>query len=142
MHEDVEKPLITVEVDSTHDVVIVAVHGDVDHETFQQIRDTLFTRIGNGAGALVVDLDDVGFFGSIGIAVLLEARQRADQLGVRFAVVAGRRAVIRPIRSTDTQDLLRVQRTRAEALAAVRRHCRYTGHLDDPTDTGFVRSWP
>ncbi|MFD4637378.1 STAS domain-containing protein [Lentzea sp. NPDC058436] len=135
MHDEVE--VITAE-----GVVIAAVHGDVDHDTFREIRDALFTCTAGGAAAVVVDLDQVGFFGSIGIAVLLETRQHADQLGIGFAVVAGRRTVARPIRLTDTQDLLRVQRTRDEALAAVRRQPRFTGFLDEPSDTGVERSWP
>ena len=140
MHEESEQPSIMVEV-TAEDAVIAGVRGDVDHDTFREIRDALFTCM-VGRAALVVDLDDVAFFGSIGIAVLLETRQRADQLGIRFAVVAGRRTVARPIRLTDTQDLLRLQRTREEALAVVRRYPRITGHLDDPTDTGLAVSWP
>ncbi|MEV6717479.1 STAS domain-containing protein [Lentzea sp. NPDC051208] len=142
MHEEAEQPLIMVEVTTAEDVVIAVVHGDVDHDTFREIRDALFTCMAGRAAALVVDLDDVGFFGSIGIAVLLETRQRADQLGIRFAVVAGRRTVARPIRLTDTQDLLCLQRTREQALAVIRRYPRITGRLDDPTDIGFAGAWP
>ncbi|MCG8925622.1 STAS domain-containing protein [Lentzea sp. CC55] len=142
MRGEVEQPLVMVEVTTAEDVVIAVVRDDVDHDTFREIRSALFSCMASRAAALVVDLDDVGFFGSIGIAVLLEIRQRADQMGMRFAVVAGRRTVARPIRLTDTQDLLRVQRTREDALAAVRRHPRFTGHLDDPIDTGPARSRP
>ena len=142
MRGEVEQPSVMVEVTTAEDVVIAAVRGDVDHDTFREIRGALFTCMAGRAAALVVDLDDVGFFGSIGIAVLLETRQRADQVGIRFAVVAGRRTVARPIRLTDTQDVLHMQRTREDALAAVRRPRRFTGHLDDPTDTGPALSWP
>ena len=142
MRGEVEQPSVMVEVTTAEDVVIAVVRDDVDHDTFREIRSALFACMTGQAAALVVDLDDVGFFGSIGIAVLLETRQRADQMSMRFAVVAGRRTVARPIRLTDTQDLLHVQRTREDALAAVRRHPRFTGHLDDPIDTGPARSRP
>lgn len=142
MRGEVEQPSVMVEVTTAEDVVIAVVRDDVDHDTFREIRSALFSCMAGRAAALVVDLDDVGFFGSIGIAVLLEIRQRADQMGMRFAVVAGRRTVARPIRLTDTQDLLHVQRTREDALAAVRRHLRFTGHLDDATDTGSAYAWP
>lgn len=142
MRGEVEQPSVMVEVTTAEDAVIAVVRGDVDHHTFREIRGALFHCMAGRAAALVVDLDDVGFFGSIGIAVLLEIRQRADQLGIRFAVVAGRRTVARPIRLTDTQDLLHVQRTREDALAALRRHPRFAGYLDDPTDTGPACSLP
>ncbi|NUT47752.1 MAG: STAS domain-containing protein [Saccharothrix sp.] len=135
MHGDGGQPAVTVEDVGEDGVVVAAVHGDLDVETFRDVRGALFTCLNGRASALVVDLGDVGFFGSMGIAVLVEARQRADVVGAGFAVVAGRRTVARPIRMTDTEGLLRLHRTRDEALASVRddtgRHHR--------EDTGF--SW-
>ncbi|WP_051766551.1 STAS domain-containing protein [Saccharothrix syringae] len=119
MLEDVEES-VTVEVVEGGDAFVAAVHGDVDVDNFRRVREVLFTCLNRGAPALVVDLDDVGFFGSMGIAVLVEARQRADVLDVGFAVVAGRRAVARPIRVADMEELLGLHRTLDEALAAVR----------------------
>ncbi|QQQ74276.1 STAS domain-containing protein [Saccharothrix sp. 6-C] len=120
MHGDGEQPPVTVEDAGDDGVVIAAVHGDLDVDSFRDVREALFTCLNGRASALVVDLGDVGFFGSMGIAVLVEARQRADVVGAGFAVVAGRRTVARPIRMTDTEDLLRLHRTQDEALAAVR----------------------
>ncbi|TQM84410.1 anti-anti-sigma factor [Saccharothrix saharensis] len=120
MHGDVDQPSVTVREVGEDGVVIAAVHGDFDVDTFRDVREALFTCLNGRASALVVDLGDVGFFGSMGIAVLVEARQRADVVGAGFAVVAGRRSVARPIRMTDTEDLLRLHRTPEEALDAVR----------------------
>ena len=120
MHGDVDQPSVTVREVGEDGVVIAAVHGDFDVDTFRDVREALFTCLNGRAAALVVDLGDVGFFGSMGIAVLVEVRQRADVVGAGFAVVAGRRSVARPIRMTDTEDLLRVHRTQEEALDAVR----------------------
>ncbi|MEV8443725.1 STAS domain-containing protein [Actinosynnema sp. NPDC051121] len=133
MHGDVDQPSVTVREVGDDGVVVAAVHGDFDVDTFREVREALFTCLNGRASALVVDLGDVGFFGSMGIAVLVEARQRADVVGAGFAVVAGRRTVARPIRLTDTEDLLRLHRTCDEALASVRER---SGH---GTDTGF--SW-
>ena len=120
MHGDVDQPSVTVREVGDDGVVVAAVHGDFDVDNFREVREALFTCLNGRASALVVDLGDVGFFGSMGIAVLVEARQRADVVGAEFAVVAGRRTVARPIRMTDMEDLLRLHRTREEALAAVR----------------------
>ncbi|MEU4745045.1 STAS domain-containing protein [Actinosynnema sp. NPDC023658] len=120
MHWDVDQPSVTVEDVGDEGVVVAAVHGDLDVDTFRQVRQALFSCLNGRTSALVVDLGDVGFFGSMGIAVLVEARQRADVVGAGFAVVAGRRTVARPIRLTDTEDLLRLHRTMDEALAGVR----------------------
>ncbi|MFJ6675726.1 STAS domain-containing protein [Actinosynnema sp. NPDC091369] len=120
MHGDVDQPSVTVREVGEDGVVVAAVHGDFDVDTFRDVREALFTCLNGRASALVVDLGDVGFFGSMGIAVLVEARQRADVVGAEFAVVAGRRSVARPIRVTETEDLLRLHRTREEALDAVR----------------------
>ena len=105
MHGDVDQPSVTVREVGEDGVVIAAVHGDFDVDTFRDVREALFTCLNGRAAALGVDLGDVGFFGSMGIAVLVEVRQRADVVGAGFAVVAGRRSVARPIRMTDTEDL-------------------------------------
>ncbi len=133
MHVDVDQPTVTVQDLGDDGVVVAAVHGDFDVDTFREVREGLFTCLNGRASALVVDLGDVGFFGSMGIAVLVEARQRADVVGAGFAVVAGRRTVARPIRMTDMEDVLRLHRTVEEALAAVR------AQSGQETDAGF--SW-
>jgi anti-sigma B factor antagonist len=133
VHGDVDQPSVTVREAGDDGVVVAAVHGDFDVDTFREVREALFTCLNGRASALVVDLADVGFFGSMGIAVLVEARQRADVVGAGFAVAANRRTVARPIRLTDMEDLLRLHRTCDEALASVRE-----GSGSD-TDTGF--SW-
>lgn len=120
MHGYVDQPSVTVQDVGYDGVVLAAVHGDFDVDTFRDVREVLFTCLNGRASGLVVDLDDVGFFGSMGIAVLVEVRQRADVVGAGFAVVAGRRTVARPIRLTDMEGVLRLHRTREEALAAVR----------------------
>ena len=133
MQGDVDQPSVTVREVGDDGVVVAAVHGDFDVDTFREVREALFTCLNGRASALVVDLGDVGFFGSMGIAVLVEARQRADVVGAEFAVVASRRTVARPIRMTDMEELLRLHRTCEEALAAVR------DRSGRGTDTGF--SW-
>ncbi|WP_367128477.1 STAS domain-containing protein [Saccharothrix sp. HUAS TT1] len=127
MHGEVGQPLVTVEAVCDDGVVVAAVHGDFDVDHYREVREGLFTCLNGRASALVVDLGDVGFFGSMGIAVLVEARQRADVVGAGFAVVAARRAVARPMRVTDTEGVLRVHRTQDEALAAVREQVNGSG---------------
>jgi anti-anti-sigma factor len=108
-------PLLTVGSVTQDDVVVVVVAGEVDMDTAGLMRAELTARLDLSPPALVVDLDGVAFFGSAGIALLLEAKQRTDDLGARLVVVAGRRA-LRPLAVTGVVKLLDLAETRADAI--------------------------
>ncbi|WP_433260514.1 STAS domain-containing protein [Actinosynnema sp. CS-041913] len=101
-------------------VVIAEVRGGIDTESCRQVRADLFACLRGSPDGLVVDLAGVEFFGSLGIAVLVEVWERAGRSGVALAVVAARRAVARPMRLTRVDDLLGLCSTVDEAVAAVR----------------------
>lgn len=120
MYEDVDGPTATVKVTKRRGVVFAEVHGEIDTETYRGVREELFACLEGGPAALVVDLAGVGFFGSMGIAVLVEVRERAERLGTAFAVAAGQRTVVGPMRLTEVDGLLTLCATVEEALAVVR----------------------
>jgi anti-sigma B factor antagonist len=68
---------------------VVRVRGDVDAHTAPRLEDEL-TAV---EGPLVIDLDEVGFMDSSGVAVLVRAhRQRCEDGGLRII------ALSRPVR--------------------------------------------
>ncbi|MFT7836792.1 STAS domain-containing protein [Saccharothrix sp. BKS2] len=104
-----------------HDgVLVTTVIGDVDHGSVEVIDTELSARLDRRPAALVVDLDGVEFFGSLGITALLRAHQRAARLGVGFAVAVSRRPALRTLQVTDLVEVLRVRRTLREAVDLVR----------------------
>lgn len=114
------KPFFTVSHAEHDGVLVVTVTGEVDHGSVEVIGAELSARLDRRPAALVVDLDGVEFFGSLGVTVLLRTREHAARLGVGFAVAVSRRPVLRTLQVTDLLDVLRVRRTLREALDLVR----------------------
>lgn len=79
--------------------VAVAVNGEVDLLTAPQL-DAALTAAQHQSSAVLADLREVGFLGSAGLSVLVEAARRATEHGARFAVLATAHAVIRAIEIT------------------------------------------
>jgi anti-anti-sigma factor len=101
-------------------VLVTSVTGEVDHDSVELISAELTARLDRRPVGLVVDLEGVRFFGSLGVTAMLEARERATRLGVGFAVAAGRRPVLRTLQVTGTAEALRVRPTLREALDLAR----------------------
>ncbi|GAA1339886.1 STAS domain-containing protein [Saccharothrix algeriensis] len=107
-----DQPLITVG-SSWHDgILLVTVVGEVDMDTVPKIRAALHQP----APAVVLDLDGVTFFGSAGMQLLVDTRNRVPGL----AVVATNHPVLRPLEVTGLRPHLPLCPTRATALAHVR----------------------
>ncbi|MEU5691745.1 STAS domain-containing protein [Actinosynnema sp. NPDC020468] len=110
-------PVRTTESDG---VAVVHVAGEVDLATHEVIRNGVHGALELRPGALVLDLSGVTFLASVGISLLVELRQYAEQHGIGFAVVAERRSVLRPLTATGVVDVLTLRPTLADAVAAVR----------------------
>jgi len=68
-------------------VLTVAVAGDIDHVSGAAGERAVAAAVTTvGITAVEVDLSDVGFLDSSGIALLLKGRRSADEHGVRFRV--------------------------------------------------------
>ncbi|MFD7659760.1 STAS domain-containing protein [Actinosynnema sp. NPDC059797] len=102
------------------DALVVQVEGEVDMDTCDQVRAEVVERLGERPGALVLDLNGVVVFGSIGLSLLIEVRHRAEARGVPFAVAADRRVVLRPLVETGVADLLVLRPEAPEAVVAAR----------------------
>jgi anti-sigma B factor antagonist len=84
------------------DTVVLAVRGEIDTLTapaFTEATEELLTTPG---AVLVMDLTEVRFLASSGLAVLISAAHRAEERGVRLRLVAANRAVRRPLEITGT----------------------------------------
>ena len=73
----------SVDVEHRDEVRVVKVSGELDVSTVPQVNDALEA---GASSALVLDLTDVPFMSSAGIALISGARHRAD----RFAVAGAR----------------------------------------------------
>ena len=115
-------PPLATEVSRPHDgAVLLTVEGEVDTLTAGRLQDAvdaaLDTASDTGA-ALVVDLGDVTFFASSGLAVLIAGARRAAAIDRRLQLVVTTRAVMRPLEVTGADALFDVHPDRASALTA------------------------
>ncbi|MFI9811472.1 STAS domain-containing protein [Saccharothrix variisporea] len=101
-------------------IPLVRVSGPLDAGTRDLVAVELDAVFETGPESVVLDLCAVDFLGSAGIALLINARHRAARLGIPFAVVADRHAVLRPLRVSQVDSALPLHPTVADALASVR----------------------
>ena len=108
-------------VRDTRDVAIMlCVKGEVDTSTVEALSTELDAAVVEAqthpARMLIVDLDDVSYFGSAGLNALLDLVQSGDDGGVAVRLVASSAEVVRPIEVTGLGTVLRLHRSVAEAL--------------------------
>jgi anti-anti-sigma factor len=103
------------------DVAVLALTGEIDAMTAAATRTRTRAAVDAHPAALVLDLSHVDFFGSSGIAIVLETAQRAELRGIRFVVVANRHLVLRPLQVTGVHAELTIQPDLAAALDDVGR---------------------
>jgi anti-sigma B factor antagonist len=68
------------------DTVTVAVHGEIDLSTAEQLEQEMENQAAGEVRATVVDLSGVTFIDSAGINALLKGRRAADEKGRAFRV--------------------------------------------------------
>ena len=106
-------------VDHGPDVRVVHVVGELDTLTSPLLAARLAEQQAQVAH-LVLDLSDVTFLGSAGLAVLVGAKDEADSRGRQLLVVPGSRIVRRALEATGLLQLFAVADDVPEALAAAR----------------------
>lgn len=101
------------------DVWLLAISGELDHHTaarFRMVFDQALPPAGDG---LVLDLSELTYFDSSGLAVVIELFERTIGAGARLATVSGTGRVDRILDVTAMHEILGAVGTRAEAVAAV-----------------------
>jgi anti-sigma B factor antagonist len=106
-------------VDHGPDVHVLHVVGELDTLTAPLLQVRLLEQQAQ-VGHVVLDLSDVTFLGSAGLAVLVGAKDDADRRGCRLQVVPGSRIVKRALEATGLMPLFTIADGVPEALEAAR----------------------
>ncbi|MFD9739065.1 STAS domain-containing protein [Umezawaea sp. NPDC059074] len=94
---------------------VVVASGDLDLGTVRRLRWSL-DSVAPGSGPLVLDLSGVSFFGSVGVAALLETARRARAFRIDFRLTCSD-AVTRVLEQAGVQEEFTLFESRSHALA-------------------------
>jgi anti-sigma B factor antagonist len=101
------------------DARVVHVVGEIDTLTAPVLRSRLDEQLAE-TPLLVLDLSDVTFLGSAGLAVLVAAKDQAARLRHSFRIVPGSRIVTRALEATGLLGLFDIADGVPQALEAAR----------------------
>ncbi len=89
-------------IDTTRDDngSVILVGGDVDLYSSPRLREVIFAEIDRAVARLALDLSEVRYMDSSGVAILVEGLQRAKAAGARFTLVAPSPRVMRVLEMT------------------------------------------
>jgi anti-sigma B factor antagonist len=112
--------LLTVQRRRRGPAVIVQLTGEVDMNSAHAMRQALTAALADATPPhpIVVNLTDVGFFSSSGLAELTVAHQRAADQRTPLRVVAANRTVLRPLEVAGMTALFAIHQDVGSALAA------------------------
>jgi anti-sigma B factor antagonist len=97
----------------------VAVHGEIDINAVDPLDTALDMKIRTTTGAFIVDLSDVGFLDSSGLATLMRARGLLGREDRELVIVCRPGPVRRTFELTGTAELFVIYSSREEAAAAL-----------------------
>jgi anti-sigma B factor antagonist len=108
-----------VDVDDRYDAVVMRLSGEIDYYTAPILREVLTGALSANRGRrlLVLDLEQVEFIGSQGLAELVTASDRARQAGMAMRLAAANHTVRMLLAVTGTGELFALHATVAGALA-------------------------
>lgn len=98
------------------DVVVLHVAGEIDLLTANMLGERVREQFVPENRVLVLDLSEVSFMGSSGLAEIVSASQAES---AQLVLVASSRAVLRPLEATGLLSMLTVYDTVDEAVAGV-----------------------
>jgi anti-sigma B factor antagonist len=101
------------------DAVVIRVAGEFDMLTASPFHDALWPRLDTTGRTVVLDLTEVGFLGSSGLAELVAARDTVTRAGGSLVLVADGRTVLRPLEVTGLLHLFPVHDSVEAALREV-----------------------
>jgi anti-sigma B factor antagonist len=109
--------LISVDVSRpTPRLAVVTVSGEVDISTAPVLRDRARAQL-DDSHVIVLDLRTVRFFGSAGMAVLLEMREETIDRDIELRLVATSRIVTRPLAVSGIEHAFQFHSTLKDAVA-------------------------
>ena len=116
--EPAGEQLLRVTVHREPSAIVVVVQGEVDMLTVDRLREAVNEALDDAVGqAVIVDLTEVTYLGSHGLAALEQASSSAEQRHEPLRlVVDDTRAVIRPIQLSGLEDVLALYYSVDDAL--------------------------
>jgi anti-sigma B factor antagonist len=109
---------LAIEVRQGPGCTIVAAAGEIDISTVARLRERLFEAAASGH-PLVVDLNQVSFIDSVGLALLVGTANRAAVHGGSLQVACARPKICQLLRLTGLDHRIPLARTLDEALEAL-----------------------
>jgi anti-anti-sigma factor len=112
--------LLVVDSEVQPGAVVVRASGEIDSSTAGELRSQLVSAL-EQAGAhdsrlLIVDLNDVTYFGSAGLNAVLDVHEQGLRAGTSVRLVADNGLVVRPIEVTNLDSRLDLYATFPDAL--------------------------
>jgi anti-anti-sigma factor len=115
---------LEIDHEAREDAVVVRVKGDVDSSTVDQLVGNLIDAL-DMAGAhparlLVVDLQEVSFFGSAGLNAMLDSHEQGREAGTVVRLVASHGQVLQPIEVTELDRILDIYPSLPQAMRGIK----------------------
>ncbi len=101
-----------------HDAALVAgVEGRIDSAVVQEFEDALKVAMGDGGGAVILDLEGVSYVSSAGLRAILLVAREIWKRDATFALCALAEPVRQVFDIAGFDKIIKIHGTRAEALA-------------------------
>ncbi|OBF29436.1 hypothetical protein A5724_25685 [Mycobacterium sp. ACS1612] len=97
-------------------IVVLSVCDAVDLLSAARFTEAIGDALAKTPAGIIVDLTDVNFLASIGMSVLVEAREQASCISARFGVVAEGAATRRPLKLLGIDAIVPLYATLDDAL--------------------------
>jgi anti-anti-sigma factor len=110
---------LTTLVEDHDGVSVVSISGEIDLVTAPALEQAIAAVIADGPAALVIDLSEVEFLGSVGLKILAATYEELGDFA-EFGVVARGPATRRPIHLTGLDKTFPLYPTLDDALTGVR----------------------
>jgi anti-sigma B factor antagonist len=111
--------LVSTSVAYHHGIAVLAISGEIDLASAAAVESAIAEVLAQDPPSLIIDLLGVRFLASLGVGILVKARNTFVD-GERFSVVAQGRMTHRIIQLLDLDRALSLQETLEDALTAAR----------------------
>jgi len=108
---------MTCQIRHEGNTAVVALSGDIDLETSPKVRSALLDCVGLKQGVLV-DMSEVSYIDSSGVASLVEAYQTARKSDTRFGLVAVSPAAMRVLELARLDRIFDIYENLADGMRA------------------------
>jgi anti-sigma B factor antagonist len=97
-------------------IVVLSVCDAVDVFSAPRFTKAICDALAKAPAGVIVDLTEVNFLASIGMSVLVDAREQANAISARFGIVAEGAATSRPIKLLGVDAIVPLYATLDDAL--------------------------